>query len=140
MAKTVFIDAGPIVAILNRRDQHHLWASEKISRIEENLVTTSIIISEAFHILRRVPNGIEGLFRTIEEEFISVEEAYPKNMDYIHKQVLKYSDNDASLGDISILSLVEDSNNAQIFTLDFDFHIYHDLKGNPLDLISPYKQ
>ncbi|WP_428236734.1 type II toxin-antitoxin system VapC family toxin [Gracilimonas sp.] len=140
MAKTVFIDAGPIVAILNRRDQHHLWASEKISTIEENLVTTSIIISEAFHILRRVPNGIEGLFRTIEEGFISVEEAYPKNMDYIHKQVLKYSDNDASLGDISILSLVEDSNNAQIFTLDFDFHIYRDLKGNPLDLISPYKQ
>ncbi|MCP9292932.1 type II toxin-antitoxin system VapC family toxin [Gracilimonas sediminicola] len=140
MAKTVFIDAGPIVAILNRRDQHHLWASEKISGIEENLVTTSIIISEAFHILRKVPNGIKGLFRTIEEGFIDVEEAYPKNMDYIHKQVLKYSDNDASLGDISILSLVEDSNNAQIFTLDFDFHIYRDLKGNPLDLISPYKQ
>lgn len=139
MAKTVYIDTGPIVAILSKRDEHHFWASEKISEIEVNLVTTSIIIAEAFHILKKVPNGKTGLFKTIEEGFIKVEESYPKNLDFIHKGVLKYNNIEASLGDISLLSIVDDPKRSKIFTLDYDFHIYRDNKGNPLDLISPYK-
>lgn len=139
MVKTVYIDAGPIVAILSKRDEHHLWATEKISDIEVNLVTTSIIISEAFHILKKVPNGKSGLFQTVEEGFIKVEESYPKNMEFIHKGVLKYNDIEASLGDLSLLSIIDDPKHSKIFTLDYDFHIYRDKKGNPLDLISPYK-
>lgn len=138
MVKTVYIDAGPIIAILSKRDEHHLWASEKISEIEVNLVTTSIIIAEAFHILKKVPNGITGLFRTIDEGFIRVEESYPKNLDFIHQGVLKYDDIDASIGDISLLSIIDEPKHSKIFTLDYDFHIYRDKKGNPLDLISPY--
>lgn len=139
MVKTVYIDAGPIVAILSKRDEHHLWATEKISDIEVNLVTTSIIISEAFHILKKVPNGKSGLFQTVEEGFIKVEESYPKNMEFIHKGVLKSNDIEASLGDISLLSIIDDPKHSKVFTLDYDFHIYRDKKGNPLDLISPYK-
>ncbi|MCH2449494.1 MAG: hypothetical protein MK198_05050 [Gracilimonas sp.] len=139
MVKTVYIDAGPIVAILSKRDEHHLWATEKISDIEVNLVTTSIIITEAFHLLKKVPNGKTGLFRTVEEGFLKVEESYPKNMEFIHEGVLKYTNIEASLGDISLLSIIDNPEHSKVFTLDYDFHIYRDKKGNPLDLISPYK-
>lgn len=138
MVKTVYIDAGPIVAILSKRDKHHLWVSEKISEVNTDLITTSIVITEAFHILKKVPKGKSGLFRTIEEGFIKVEESYPKNMDYIHNEVLKYDDIGASLGDISLLSIIEDPKHSKILTLDYDFHIYRDRKGNPLNLITPY--
>lgn len=138
MVKTVYIDAGPIVAILSKRDEHHFWASERISEIEENLVTTSIIVAEAFHILKKVPKGVSGLFQTIEEGFIQVEESYPKNLRYIHEGVLKYSDIQASLGDLSLLSMIDDPKYSRVFTLDYDFHIYRDRSGNPLNLISPY--
>lgn len=138
MVKTVYIDAGPIIAILSKRDEHHLWATEKISDIEVNLVTTSIIISEAFHILKKVPKGKSGLFQTVEEGFIKVEESYPDNMEFIHEGVLKYNDIEASLGDLSLLSIIDDPKHSKVFTLDYDFHIYRDKKGNPLDLISPY--
>ncbi len=138
MAKTVYIDAGPIVAILSKRDEHHFWVSERISEIDVNLVTTSIVIAEAFHILKKVPKGISGLFQTIEEGFITVEESYPKNYHFIHEGVLKYHDIQASLGDLSLLSIADDPKNSKIFTLDYDFHIYRDRSGNPLNLISPY--
>ncbi|MEX2478777.1 MAG: PIN domain-containing protein [Gracilimonas sp.] len=138
MAKTVYIDAGPIVAILSKRDEHHHWATEKISEIEVDLVTTTIIITEAFHILKKVPNGIAGLFKIIEEGFIKVEESYPKNIDFIHQGVLKYQNIEASIGDLSLLSVLDESAQSLVFTLDYDFHIYRDNKGNPLNLISPY--
>ena len=138
MVKTVYIDAGPIVAILSKRDEHHFWASERIGEIEENLVTTSIIVAEAFHILKKVPKGVSGLFQTIEEGFIQVEESYPRNLRYIHEEVLKYSDIQTSLGDLSLLSIIEDPKQSKIITLDYDFHIYRDRSGNPLNLISPY--
>lgn len=139
MVKTVYIDAGPIIAILSKRDQHHLWASEKLSNIEVKLVTTSIIIAEAFHLLKKVPKGKIGLFRTIEEGFIKVEESYPKNMEFIHEGVMKYNNIEASLGDISLLSIIDDPSHSKVFTLDHDFHIYRDKNGNTLDLISPYQ-
>ena len=138
MAKTVYIDAGPIVAILSKRDEHHVWASERVSEIRGNLITTSIVIAEAFHILKKLPNGISGLFRTIEEGFINIEEAYPKNRQFIHEGVLKYNDIQASIGDMSLLSIIDDPNRSVILTLDYDFHIYRDKRGNPLNLISPY--
>ncbi len=138
MAKTVYIDTGPVIAILNKRDEHHLWATDKTSQIENDLVTTSIIIAEAFYILKKLPKGIEGLFQIIEEGFIKVEESYPKNMVFIHELVLKYDDIDASIGDISLLSIIDDPKHSKVFTLDYDFHIYRDKKGKPLDLISPY--
>lgn len=138
MAKTVYIDTGPIIAILDKRDEHHLWTTDKISQIEVDLVTTSIIVAEAFYILRKLPKGIEWLFQTIEEGFIKVEESYPNNMEFIHEMVLKYSDLKASMGDISLLSIIKNPKRSQIITLDYDFHVYRDRKGNPLNLISPY--
>lgn len=106
--KTVYIDTGPIVAILDKRDEHHIWASEKISEITTSLRTTSIIITEAFYLLRNIHGGIERLFQTLEEGYIQIEEAYPKKMNFIHQIVMKYSNINASLGDASLLSLINE--------------------------------
>ena len=40
MRPLVLLDTGPLVAFLNRRDSHHLWAKQQINRLTPPLLTS----------------------------------------------------------------------------------------------------
>jgi hypothetical protein len=39
-------DTGPLVALLNRREQHHEWAREQFSLVRPPLWTCEVVLSE----------------------------------------------------------------------------------------------
>lgn len=139
MGKTVLVDTGPIVALIDRRDAKHTWASVMMDTFDEPMVTCTAVISEAIFLLNHANNGVETLFSFIDEGILQVKNPYPDKKDSIHQQILKYQNISSSLADVCLAAMAEEYHTYKIFTIDSDFLIYRDSKGNPLNLISPYK-
>ena len=47
----VIVDSGFWIALINRRDDYHVLAQEVLDTIDEPLITTWCVITEACHIL-----------------------------------------------------------------------------------------
>jgi uncharacterized protein len=50
--ETVIVDAGPLVAYLQKGDQDHDWAVEQFQWLHAPLLTCDAVLSEAFYLLR----------------------------------------------------------------------------------------
>ena len=55
--KQVILDTGPLVAFFNPRDKHHVWALEQTQELAAPLVTCEAVLTEAYHLLGRVPRA-----------------------------------------------------------------------------------
>lgn len=139
MAKTVLVDTGPLVALIDRRDSNHTWASAKMDMFTSPMITCTAVITEAAFLLNKTYNGVENLLSFIDEGIVEVRNPYPQNKDAIHQFILKYQNISASLADLCLVVMTEQFHTYEIFTIDSDFLIYRDPDGNPLNLISPYK-
>jgi predicted nucleic acid-binding protein len=56
MAREVFVDAGAWIAVINQRDEYHAEAAafyERLLREKRPLVTTNLVIAEAYAMIRR---------------------------------------------------------------------------------------
>lgn len=138
-ADKVFLDTGPLVAIVNRRDQYHHWATDQLAEMNINaLITNSAVITEAYHLLNKINNGTEALLNLLEQEFVVTQNPYPNEIDYIHEQLRNYKNIRTSFADICLIAMANKEKGSFIFTIDSDFNIYRDSKGQPFKLIAPY--
>jgi uncharacterized protein len=55
--RRVLVDAGPLVALLNRRDKHHAWALETFAGLEAPLLTCEPVLAETAHLVRDLEGG-----------------------------------------------------------------------------------
>ena len=62
----IVIDAGPLVALLNRRDRHHAWVREVLGTVEPPVFTCEAVISEACFLLARLTGGQDAVLEGIE--------------------------------------------------------------------------
>lgn len=138
MAKTVFVDTGPIFALIDSRDSLHNWVVSELNDLTDKLITNTAVVSEVLFLLKR--QGISGkhFYNFVEESIIEVQNPYPSESKSIHHLMNKYEDLPASFADICLLEQYNKSENAQILSTDSDFLVYKDAKGKSLNLISPY--
>ena len=47
MSSATIVDAGPIIAFLNRADAHHGWAKEQLSQLPRPLLTCEAALADA---------------------------------------------------------------------------------------------
>ena len=57
MTRIVTLDTGPLVALLNRRDRYHRWATEQWADVELPVLTCEPVLTEACFLLRELPGG-----------------------------------------------------------------------------------
>lgn len=138
MAKTVFLDTGPLVALLRERDQFHQWVKVELSKGDFKFITCEPVLTETFFLTRHTPIVVDAISRMIDNGVITLKSALEVDKHLVFEKMKKYSDQNTSLADISLLVLYEQEKEASIFTTDSDFLIYRDSNGNPLNLISPY--
>lgn len=136
--KTVYVDTGVLVALLDHRDQYNYWIQGEISAIEGQLVTCESVLVETFYILKNSRKAIWALSGMINDDLLKLDSVLLNFPQDVFSLMVKYEDIHTSLADICLLSLYNKSENSFILTTDSDFHIYRDSKGKPLNLISPY--
>jgi predicted nucleic acid-binding protein len=70
MARRVFVDTGPIVALLDRRDTHHEGAKREIAHLREPLLTCEAVVSEVFFLLSRIRGGNATLIALLRDGLV----------------------------------------------------------------------
>lgn len=133
----IVIDAGPIVALLNDREEHHRWAIGVAQELDTSFVTSEVALSEAFFLLADEPRGTEALLGLLERESIGVMCMSQDHMGAIAKLMRRYADQPMSLADATLVRFSELHENVRVFTIDKHFRIYRRNGRQQIPLIIP---
>ncbi len=140
MAAVVFADAGPLVALLDRREEHHSWASSHAARIGWQVRTCGAVLTETCFLLSAQPPAIARLRALVNRgALLSVGEdstLWSRALALMER----YANVPMSFADACLVALAEATPEARIFTLDRDFLIYRQHADRPLALLAPFAE
>ena len=117
------MDAGPLVALLDRRDRFHEWATSQLTACRPPLWTCEAVVAEAAHLLRRI-HGQETLLELLRRGVVAVFLRLSDEVVRVQKLMTRYDDVPMSLADACLVRMAELNEDDAVMTLDDDFRIY----------------
>lgn len=133
----ILVDTGPLVALLNARDQHHEWARSTFATLAPPLLTCEAVIAETCHLLRRLHGGTGAVLTLIGNGVVQIPFELRSELQRVRTLLDRYASVPMSLADASLVRMAELDSRSRIVTLDSDFQIYRRDGRHPLHLISP---
>jgi hypothetical protein len=132
----VLVDAGPLVAIYRRQDEHHEKCVETLNQIVQPLFTTWPVIAEAAYLLRDSLVGVEGLLDGPANGLYRIVPLTEDDLPAISALVRKYRRLGPQVADISLVHVAGRDSHESVFTLDRrDFSVYRTAAGKSLEII-----
>jgi len=122
MAGNLLVDAGFLVALLSRRDEHHPWAAAQANQHAPPWRTCEAVLSEAFHLLG--PRGAPALRTLLQRRAVLSNFDLNDDLEPVLKLLQKYTDVPASLADACLVRMTETLSDPFLLTTDSDFRIY----------------
>jgi predicted nucleic acid-binding protein len=122
MAVSVLVDAGFLVALLNRRDEHHAWAVAQAEQFAPPWTTCEAALSESFHLL--TPGGTPALIELLSRHAVTLALDLGRHMRPVLGLLQKYSDIPISLADACLVRMSETLGESVLLTTDGDFRVY----------------
>ncbi len=137
MIKEVILDTGPLVALLNRRDQHHRWAKDQWARIAPPLLTCEAVLAEACFIVQPFAGGQGAVLELVRRGVLDLSFSLAEETAAISRLLKKYRDVPMSLADGCIVRMAERHAKGVVFTLDRDFAIYRKNERQLIPTLTP---
>ena len=122
MAASVVVDAGFVVALLNRRDSHHRWAAAQSESFPPPWDTCEAALSEAFHLLGA--RGAPALSALLERGSLRPRFDLGDQLEAVLQLLRKYASQPMSLADACLVRMSETLSDPLILTTDSDFRVY----------------
>jgi uncharacterized protein len=122
--KGAIIDTGPIVALLNARDEFHLWARTALDEIEPPLLTCEPVLTEASYLVRKLRRGPEAVLDLVTTGVLSIAFRIDAELLALRTLQARYASVPMSLADACLVRLAELHPRAPVVTLDTDFRVY----------------
>jgi predicted nucleic acid-binding protein len=135
--RNVLLDTGPLVALLNRRDRHHQWATEQWAEIAPPLSTCESVLAEACFLLRDLDDGPGRVLEFVARGVLKVPFRVESEAGTIAGLLRRYASVPMSLADACLVWMVERDARARVFTLDDDFRIYRIHGRRMIPLLAP---
>lgn len=119
--QSALLDAGALVAILNRNDRHHANLIELLEGFEGQLFSTWPVIGEACALVSE-RNQVRVLNWIAEAgvEIVSID----AGLDFMRRQMVDYGDLPCDFADASLLYAAWSTKLREVWTIDSDFTIY----------------
>lgn len=130
--QNVLIDAGPIIALFDRDDQHHTHVLHFLKDFKGRLVTTWPVLTEVSYMLDFSKETQLDFLDWVSQggvELYNLEQWQLKN---VREVMDKYSDLPADFADATIIEAAEIMKVENILTIDGDFNVYRLKNGKPL--------
>lgn len=134
------IDAGPLLAAINRNDNWHSESAALLRRMDCPFYTTLAVITEAMHLLGRYAGtpGQAALWRLILRGDLMVEHPTQRDLQRMADLMSRYADRPMDFADASLVAVAERLGLNRIVTLDrTDFSIYRLNDRNPFVIVGP---
>ena len=121
----ILLDTGPIVAFFDASDHYHHSCIELLKTVNEPLVTTWPVLTEAFYLLGFSWKAQDNLWGFITRGGVDILPLNDSQQARCRQLMEKYSDLPMDLADGTLVVLAESQKIKKVFTLDHkDFKIY----------------
>jgi predicted nucleic acid-binding protein len=135
--ETLLTDSGPLIALLDRSDEHHEWVAGQFSHLSAPLLTCEGAITEATHLLKDAGVPPWDVVELIERKIVSVQFDLQSNLDRVLSLMKKYADTPMDFVDACLVAMTEEKRDCRLLTLDSDFRIYRRFERQTIPLIAP---
>jgi uncharacterized protein len=137
MAASVVLDAGPLVALLDRNDPHYAWAYGQLDLLTAPLLTCEAVVSESAFLLEGIDPGFRRLMGLFRDDIVRLAFDLDDHLETVAALMAKYHDTPMSLADACLVRMSELHTNCRVFTLDSDFKLYRRHGRQSIPLIYP---
>ena len=127
----ILVDTGPLVALFDPKDRQHGKCVQALKGIREPIVTTTPVLTEAFHMLGPASTGSNRLREFIESSGLSVWFFDRKALTRAFELMELYADHPMDLAHASLVTAAEVLGTRRVFTIDRDdFQTYRVRRGH----------
>lgn len=125
MAGELLLDTGALVSLLDRSQNLHRPFTEFFADWRGQVVSTEAVLTEATHLLGRVPGGREACVDFFLSGGAALVPSSPSSLRRCKTLLKKYSDLPMDFADATLVVLGEDLGTNLVFTTDQrDFNVY----------------
>ena len=97
--RAAILDTGPLVAFLDRAEQHYRWVAERAEEVDTPLLVCEPVLAEAMHLLARFSRAQDALFGLFENSALTIAFHIDEHISALRKLHQKYRDRPMSLAD-----------------------------------------
>jgi uncharacterized protein len=137
MSRFVLADTGPLVALFHEDDASHDWALARLQEFREPLLTCEAVLTEAMHLLRKVPPGHASLLSLWERDLLRVRFSAENEKGAIRRLLRRFADVPISFADACLVRMSEIHTDCLVWTLDSDFRVYRRSGRQSIPLMIP---
>lgn len=124
-ADRVAIDAGPIIALINRRDAYHEQCKGVLRDIPVPMFTVWPAVVEAYYLLERDAGPSEQLLHWLQAAHVRIIDLRMQEIRRMWQLIRKYRDLPMDLADAALVAACERMKIRKVLTVDRrDFLIY----------------
>jgi predicted nucleic acid-binding protein len=138
-SESVIVDAGALVALLNKNDPYHKWAAGQIAALKRPFLTCEAVLSETWYLLRGSNYVREGLLEMLTDDRLRVAFDLSAQINSVIFLIQKYNDVPMSVADACLVRMSELRKDCLVFTTDSDFNIYRRHGNQNIPVISPHQ-
>lgn len=135
--KCVIADTGPLVAILDRDEQHHAWAVHEVARLPPKMISCEAVLAEVHFLIQGIPTAKHRIETWLADGHLELPFLVRDHHTAIHELMVRYASVPMSFADACLVRMSELWPEASIFTLDSDFRVYRRNRRQALPLICP---
>ncbi len=135
---STLIDAGPLIALFNKKDKYHQAIKDFIKKYSVLLISSWPVLTEVLHMLSfNVQTQIDYM-TWVKLGGIRIIDIDSSGINRIIELSKKYSDVPMDLADASLVVIAEKLNIKEIITIDTDYYIYRTIKKEMIKNIFDY--
>jgi predicted nucleic acid-binding protein len=132
----VLVDAGPLVALIDRGDSHHQECVDALATFRDPLCTVWPAVAEAMYLLRVSAFAQRALWDLISVVGVRFTDLGPNDCPRMRELMWKYRDLPMDLADAALVRVAERDNLRRVFTIDRqDFEIYRPHRFGRFEII-----
>lgn len=132
----VIVDTGPLVAILDRSDHHHVICLETLKIIQPPMWTTWPVLTEVAWLIREQPKGLQRLWTLVETGLLRIANLPESCLSEMAQIQKRFPTLHLQLADMTLLLVAERDERKTIFTLDRrDFSVIQKKSRGKLKLL-----
>ena len=137
MPRKNIVDAGPLVAFLVERDEHHAWAARQFRRFE-SFVVCEAVIAEACARLNYFGGGQHQVLRLVNEGVLEIGFSLAGRSSRIESLMEKYAKLPMDFADACLVTMTEETRDCLVITTDkADFTVYRRFGRDVIPTLTP---
>ena len=133
--KPILLDAGVIVALLDRSEKSHHACAEAVQHLEVPLITCEAVIAESCYLLRNLRGACETIIDNVAAGIFQIPFQLSRETLGVTQILRKYRDRRIDLADACLIRLADEFEAPDILTLDKDFTVYRWGRNKPFRML-----